>query len=1294
VSSSFTLFLECVRKSGLLDPTRFEEYLQQSRAASALPADPVPLADALIRDGLLTRFQADQLLRGKYRNFVISGKYKLLERLGSGGMGKVFLCEHKVMRRRVAIKVLPASQAQDPSALERFHREARAAAQLHHANIVTAHDIDQDGKLHFLVMEYVDGSNLEQIVRRHGGIDPERAAHYIRQAAQGLQHAHEAGLVHRDVKPANLIVDRAGTVKVLDMGLARFFHDEADTITRQYDARNVLGTADFLAPEQALDSHNVDIRADIYSLGMTFYFLLTGTYPFPEGSVAQKLMWHQLRQPRPIRDVRPDVPEGLAAIVMQMMAKKPEQRYQTPAEVVDALAPWTATPIPPPSAEEMPELCLAARGSSQSNSGALTRSAAALAVAAAAPTQAGKSAPVASGPGSGATDSTVVQGLASPLAGTAVKTPKPDQAIRQSQTAGSMSSRAPSPATSATPAKGSAVRRADSASRPVPVPIQPEKTPRRASRLRQDPAGFRFVWRPKHLWLVAAAACGLMLIVAVSFGLLWAFSRSRQTAAVRVPAPESKPQPEAPPTPDGPRPAPPGTDVAITLVNGARRVQTPHYEAVVEVDGCLNSLRIDGVELLSSGVKLNEGKSVSRGSYFYFDRDGHQGAVKLPNIEQPAANVIKASGDKFSIQYEFSPNTLSWKITNATDNVVPFFIILDSAAVNAVINGQGEVARVPVERRPDAALENKWQSTTWFAGRAKLTISGGTRVWGPFGEGNSQVWEASLHDYETRELVLKVGNASDAELAKTALLSGERRIQTPQYEAVVAEDGCLPTLRVDGVEFLKPGVDISRGIYLYQNGTLKLPAIEQPAENLIIAKGEKASLRYDFGPDAITLTATNATDQGMPLYIVFHPAVTAVATDKGEWEKTTAVTKPADPPEKWRTTTWFAGDAKLRITAGTKVWGPWNGLQVWEASLAPRETRKVVLEVGVISQAEAVKIAAVTGKPVERTDLLLQVPKDYQVFQRRSRLRGQITVEGRVRRACDQVEVRLLGKSLAGALPDQWQVLPVDRQSRQFAGTLPTNAGGWYKVEIRALKDQQVVAQTVVDHVGVGEVFVGAGQSNSTNCAPERLQQHSGMVASFSGTDWQLADDPQPGVHDGSAGGSYWPAFGDALYARYHVPIGIASTGHSGTSVSQWQPNGELFRWMATRMHQLGRDGFRAVLWHQGESDVGMAAEEYARRLTSVIQGSKRAAGWEFPWFVAQVSYHNPTNTSFPNPRKAQKQLWETGIALEGPDTDTLTGDNRDNGGQGIHFSPKGLRAHGQLWADKVGVYLEKVLTR
>src|SRR5438067_5590994 len=346
--------LDLVRRSGVLEEKRLEAHLQKLHESNDLPAEPAKLAAAFVRDGLLTNFQSEQLMQGKWRRFAI-GKYKVLERLGSGGMGSVFLCEHKFMRRRVAIKVLPTAKADDPSSLERFYREARAVAAVDHPNIVRAYDIDQDENLHFLVMEYVDGTNLQDLVKKIGPLEVVRACHYIYGASVGLQHAHEMGLVHRDIKPGNILVDRAGVVKILDMGLARFFHDTEDILTKKYD-ENVLGTADYLAPEQALDSHGVDIRADIYSLGATFYFILTGRPPFAEGTVAQKLIWHQTRQPKSVRTVRPEVPAELSAILEKMMAKNVADRYQTPIEVAEALAPFTQTPIPPPPESEMPTL--------------------------------------------------------------------------------------------------------------------------------------------------------------------------------------------------------------------------------------------------------------------------------------------------------------------------------------------------------------------------------------------------------------------------------------------------------------------------------------------------------------------------------------------------------------------------------------------------------------------------------------------------------------------------------------------------------------------------------------------------------------------------------------------------------------------------------------------------------------------------------------------------------------------------------------------------------------------------
>jgi serine/threonine protein kinase len=355
-------FLDLVQKSGVVDSKRLSAYLVNLRAAGPLaPKEPPQLAGLLVCDGILTNFQAEQILAGKWRRFTI-GKYKVLERLGSGRVGSIYLCAHEPSRRRVAVKVLPTALAEDPASLERFYREARALAALNHPNIVRAYDIDQDDRLHFLVMEYVDGSSLQEITERGGPMAVLRAAHYLRQAAVGLQHAHEsAGIVHRDITPADILVDRGGVVKIIDMGLVRFTGEEVAAFPTVYRGV-ILGTPDYMAPEQAIDPHSVDIRADIYSLGATFYFCLTRYTPFCGGTAAQKLIWHQTRQPDPVRQLRPQVPEGLAVLIERMMATDPDERPQTPQEVADALAPYTAEPIGPPPEDEMPRLSPAALG--------------------------------------------------------------------------------------------------------------------------------------------------------------------------------------------------------------------------------------------------------------------------------------------------------------------------------------------------------------------------------------------------------------------------------------------------------------------------------------------------------------------------------------------------------------------------------------------------------------------------------------------------------------------------------------------------------------------------------------------------------------------------------------------------------------------------------------------------------------------------------------------------------------------------------------------------------------------
>jgi serine/threonine protein kinase len=347
-------FLELVRKSGLVEGKTLDAQLQKLGDAGPVPETALEMSRTLTVAGLITRFQAARLLEGKWRGFFL-GKYKILERLGAGGMGSVYLCEHKHMRRRVAVKVLPTSRSENRSALDRFYREARAVAALDHPNIVRAFDIDQDEAIHFLIMEYIDGASLYELVKRGKPLAVGLAANYICQAALGLEHAHrKAGLVHRDVKPENILVDRKGVVKVLDMGLARFFKDPNDLLTQQYDER-VFGTVDYLAPEQVADGSAVDIRADIYSLGATFYFCLTGQTLFGDGSAAIKMIWQQVRQPKPVRSLRPDIPVEVAQIVEKMLAKKPSDRYQTPQAVADALKPWAsgqeAAPVAPEPAD-------------------------------------------------------------------------------------------------------------------------------------------------------------------------------------------------------------------------------------------------------------------------------------------------------------------------------------------------------------------------------------------------------------------------------------------------------------------------------------------------------------------------------------------------------------------------------------------------------------------------------------------------------------------------------------------------------------------------------------------------------------------------------------------------------------------------------------------------------------------------------------------------------------------------------------------------------------------------------
>lgn len=272
-------------------------------------------------------------------------RYEVLKRIGVGGMGTVYQARHRVMERLVALKIVNPRLVDRPRTVDRFRREAQAAAQLSHPNIVTAYDAESVGDRHLLVMEFVEGEDLAELVMREGRLPIPRACDYARQAALGLQHAFGRGMVHRDIKPQNLILTPQGQIKILDFGLARFLSESGPT-TGGTQSGTMMGSPDYMAPEQARDAHSADIRADIYSLGCTLYVLLTGHVPFPGGSTVEKLSAHLKETPKPLAEWRPEIPGELGKVVERMMAKDPAARYQTPAEVAEALEPF-CHPAPP-----------------------------------------------------------------------------------------------------------------------------------------------------------------------------------------------------------------------------------------------------------------------------------------------------------------------------------------------------------------------------------------------------------------------------------------------------------------------------------------------------------------------------------------------------------------------------------------------------------------------------------------------------------------------------------------------------------------------------------------------------------------------------------------------------------------------------------------------------------------------------------------------------------------------------------------------------------------------------------
>jgi hypothetical protein len=364
---------------------------------------------------------------------------------------------------------------------------------------------------------------------------------------------------------------------------------------------------------------------------------------------------------------------------------------------------------------------------------------------------------------------------------------------------------------------------------------------------------------------------------------------------------------------------------------------------------------------------------------------------------------------------------------------------------------------------------------------------------------------------------------------------------------------------------------------------------------------------------------------------------------------------------------------------------------------------------------------AVDEPPV--VQLVLQSPLDYQVVQRGSPREGVVAVEGSWKSSqkgpldADRLEARLVAKDAPPEVP--WIPLPFTPLAKGFRGELPVATGGWYRLELRLVKEAHIVAEEAVAHVGVGDVFLIAGQSNSANYGETTTRPQSGLVSAFDGEHWAPANDPQPGAT--GTKGSFIPSFGDALTARSGAPVGVICIGVGSTSVREWMPrgtemknppttgahtlaiaggrlvsSGELFDRLVGRLRQFPAGGIRAVLWHQGESDWSqkephtISIEDYRSSLGALIIAARAAAKWDVPWFVAQTSYGTPSNPGSDAFRAAQRSLADNRLTFVGPNTDTLSAEFREKNGAGVHFNGAGLKRHGEMWAEIVGQWIDE----
>lgn len=501
----------------------------------------------------------------------------------------------------------------------------------------------------------------------------------------------------------------------------------------------------------------------------------------------------------------------------------------------------------------------------------------------------------------------------------------------------------------------------------------------------------------------------------------------------------------------------------------------------------------------------------------------------------------------------------------------------------------------------------------------------------------------------------------------------EETFKGKNYVAKVSERG-INSLLINGVEFVHP---VGSFFVLNKEIYEKNYEAKRDGDKLFI-KSDVGSLVIDFMPERIDLTVTNISainyfmlmdDNVLPMdqKILHHP-----------WGF------KQDNEVKL-----FKDSQSLTVRGNLFYWGPWR--------------RHSLIDYKFDGKAGKINWALIPAPMTEKEkrekyakpDFDLYSPVNYEVFQRETKTKGKMLFSARVPKNVTDLKYKIEGKDINEEPVDTGFAKLKTDEYGMVKQSVPCNAGGWYKVTLK-YKVNGKEKEQVIENVGIGEVIIGAGQSNSTNCGEVKTKTRTGMVATTDGVKWALGNDPMMGVHDRTTKGSFWPAMGDALYNEFKVPIGLVSAGWAGTVIEEWMKDTTFerdltvncYNYFINRVNHFGPNGFRCVIWHQGESGTDNVPNITYILNRELIETSRIDAGWYIPWFVAKVSYHSPEIPKHDNIRQMHQKLWDDGVAFPGPDTDTLGSEYRDIQGKGVHFNAKGLKKHGEMWAECLIPYI------